>query len=611
MCTLPKLSITGFTLLLSAASAQAQWSSDPATNFVVSDAAGDQVQTKLVATADGGCYVSWLDSIGNGFDVRLQKLDVAGNEVWAEDGVLVADRCFSSTQDYGLAIDAAGNALLAFRDDRFSGVQVSAARVSPTGSLSWGTNGVQLTNTSDFVASPKITGTSDGEIVVAWSQGSSARLQRLDSTGANQWGSDVVLTPASGAYIASDLHAAGADAILSMVFQTGNFLSPKHLIAQKFDPSGATAWGATPVSVFDSGSLQIGNFPTFVPDGSGGAVLAWYGTSPLQVYAQHLLANGTEAFPHNGSVGSANASQFRVAPSVDFDAVTGETYLFWEETNTSQSQLGLSGQKFDASGAAQWGTNGSTLIPVGPGEIRNVRTVVDGSGCFVFWKEVPSLNQDVLKGRHVDAAGATDIATFDVSSTASGKSRMQAVRGTTGQVVLAWTDARNDAGDLYAQNVNADGSLGAALGINFCFCNGCPCGNDDPAAGCVNSTGVGATMVATGTTSVGADNLMVSGSSLKPSGPALLFAGTTQAGGGSGLAFGDGLRCAGGTIQRLGVRISSPAGAASWGPGLASIGSWVSPGDTRTMQIWYRDPVSGPCGGGFNTSHGVELVFGP
>ena len=81
MCTLPKLSITGFTLLLSAASAQAQWSSDPATNFVVSDAAGDQVQTKLVATADGGCYVSWLDSIGNGFDVRLQKLDVGQSSV--------------------------------------------------------------------------------------------------------------------------------------------------------------------------------------------------------------------------------------------------------------------------------------------------------------------------------------------------------------------------------------------------------------------------------------------------------------------------------------------------------------------------------------------------
>lgn len=600
-----------FAFLLLTASASAQWSSDAATNLAVADAVGDQVQAKLIPTADGGCYVSWFDSFGNGFDVRLQRLDAAGNEQWAHNGVLVADRSFSSTQDYGLGIDSTGNALLAFRDDRFVGTQVSAARVTPAGALDWGVNGIQLTSTTDFVGAPKITGTTDGEIVVAWTHDSGTRLQRLDSTGASQWGPDLILTPGAGSYLVSDLHAAGADAIVSMVHQTGNFLSPKHIVAQKLDSAGAALWGVTPLAVFDGGSLQIGNFPTFVPDGSGGAVFGWYSNSPLQVYAQHVLSNGTEAFPHNGSVGSSNASQIRAVPSVDYDAVTGETYLFWEEANAGQSMFGLSGQKFDGSGAPQWGANGETLIPVGPGEVRNVRTVVNGTGTFVFWKEVPSLGQDVIKGRHLDASGATDIATFDVASTPSEKTRMTAILGSTGQALLAWTDALVDAGDIYMQNVNANGSLGGELGTAFCFGVGCPCGNDDANAGCVNSTGVGATVVANGTTSVGTDNLIMTASDLKPNGPSLLFAGTIQVNGGSGLAFGDGLRCAGGTIQRLGVKTSSAGGEATWGPGLVASGSWVNAGDTRTMQVWYRDPSAGPCGGGFNTTHGVELVFTP
>ncbi|MFT7668674.1 MAG: hypothetical protein ACI8X5_001371 [Planctomycetota bacterium] len=602
-----------FSFLLLSTSLSAQWSSDAATNFALADSAGDQVQTKVVATPDGGAYISWFDSIGNGFDVRLQKIDASGTELWAHNGVLVADRGFSSTQDYGLGLDASGSAVLAFRDDRFSGVQISAARVSTTGSLTWGTNGIQLTNTGAFVASPKITGTSDGEIVVGWKQDSDVRLQRLDSAGSAQWAGDVVKTPVSGAYSVADLHAAGADAIISMVHQTGSsFTSPKHLVAQKLDSSGANLWGATPVSVFDSGSLQIGNFPSFVPDGAGGAVFAWYGVSPLQVYAQHLLSNGAEAFPHNGSVGSTNASQVRAAPSVSYDSVSGNTYLFWEEANLSQSQIGLSGQKFDASGAAQWSASGVTFIPVGPGEIRNVRTQANSGGCFVFWNDIPSFGADTLKGRHVDAASITDIGPFDVASTPSGKSRMTTAEMANGQVVVAWTDKRNDAGDVYIQNVKTDGTLGGGpLGTNYCFGAGCPCGNDDPIAGCANSTGSGARIFATGSTSIAADALSINGIDMRPNGPGLLFSGTIQVNGGAGLAFGDGLRCAGGSVTRLGTRIASGSGMATWDSGLISGGSWVAAGDTRYLQVWYRDPVTGPCSTDFNTSHGVELVFTP
>lgn len=449
--------------LIIAPVSHAQWSSDPAVNLPVADNAGDQVQPKVAPTSDGGCYISWFDGMGTGFDVRVQKLDVSGVEAFAHNGILVADRGFSSTQDYGLDVDASGNALLAFRDDGPGGIQITANKVSPTGTLLWGAAGVQLTNTSDFVAAPKIAGTSDGGAVVAWTQESSTRVQKLAADGSQVWFPEVVLTPAAGSYSASDLHDAGTDVILAIVHQIGDFYSPKHLVAQKLDSAGAPLWGATPVAVFDGGSLQFGNYPTFVPDGGGGAIFSWYDTASLQLqcYAQHIRANGTEAFPHNGSAVSTNATRIRVSPSADYNALTDETFVFWTEENSAQSQWGVYGQKLDATGTRQWTNDGSMVVPIGSDQVTQVRCHIEGPGAFVFWVKPSGATQDRLYGARLDGAGSIDIAEFYVSSTPSDKSRLATGRGTAGFTILAWQDARTDAGDIYAQNVNSDGSLGS------------------------------------------------------------------------------------------------------------------------------------------------------
>ena len=602
-----KLLNTSLTIALTASIAAGQWSDDPASNLAVSDAAADQVQPMIAPTADGGCYISWFDSIANGFDVRLQKLDAGGNEEWAHGGILVIDRGFSSTQAYGLDVDAAGNALVTARDDSGTGVQISAAQVSPSGVISWS---VTLTNTSAFVAAPKIAGTSDGGAVVAWTQDAVVKVQKLDSAGAPLWGAGLTLTPSAGTYSVADLHDAGTDVILSMVNQTGaQFWSPKHLVAQKFDATGSALWGSVPVSVFDSGSLQIGNYPDFITDGSGGAVFTWYGTGPLQCYAQHVLSSGLKAFPNNHVV-SFNTSQVRVDPSVAYDASSETTYVFWTEQNSGQSQCGLSGQKFNAIGDRQWTNQGTNLIPVGSPEIRQVKTLTSGAGVFVFWTHIPSFNNDTLHGAHVDSSGAFDIGPFDVSSTPSGKSRLDAEAGTTGQLILAWSDQRSDGGDILAQNVNADGSLGSSeLGTSYCFGAGCPCGNDDAAAGCANDTGSGATLGASGSTSISADDLVLKAAGLTP-GPGLFFQGDNAVNSGNGNPFGDGFRCAGGNVVRLEVQFANAANSFQTETTISvSTKGGVSVGQTKRYQYWYRDAGSSPCGSLFNLSSGYELVW--
>ena len=153
------------------------------------------------------------------------------------------------------------------------------------------------------------------------------------------------------------------------------------------------------------------------------------------------------------------------------------------------------------------------------------------------------------------------------------------------------------------------------LGSLYCFGDGagapCPCGNQgNPDAGCTNSGGSGAQLLAQGSASVSAGNLALSASLLVPGQAGLFFQGTADINGGSGSLFGDGLRCVGGNVTRLEVRMANSAGhSATTLPIAATVG--VGPGDVRHYQLWYRDSVASPCGTGFNLSNGLEISWTP
>ncbi|HEX4668256.1 MAG TPA: hypothetical protein VH207_16830, partial [Chthoniobacterales bacterium] len=202
-----------FTSLLATSAAFAQWSSDPMTNLGVALRPGDQVQPKIYPTANGGAYISWFDNDPNGhppfgYDVFLQRLSERGVPQFRGKGVRIADLGMSSTQDYGLDVDADGNALLAFLDDRFgSDTVVTAMKVSPRGERLWGRGGRQLGTGSDFRGNPKIAATSDGFIVVGFIDNSDLIFQKFDSDGNAIWGTDgVKITAPTGlTYSLADL----------------------------------------------------------------------------------------------------------------------------------------------------------------------------------------------------------------------------------------------------------------------------------------------------------------------------------------------------------------------------------------------------------------------
>lgn len=467
----------GFPLLLLVlvlvSSAWAQWSSDPSQNLVLSNISGaDQVQPKLQPLPNNYWYVSWFNNNPNdpppqGYDVYYQLLNDDGYEQFQHDGVQVAKLALSSTEDYGLAADAGGNALLAFQDDRLSSnPQITAAKMSPTAQPLWGPNGVSLTMGSASFNSPKVTVTSDGYIVVAWTQNNAVVVQRLTSAGGPTWHgpafllNGVVLQEPGYNYLLADLHAADNGSVIVSFVRNQGFGSNNYLYANKISSTGQPMWGSG-VHVYDGGSLQFGEFPYFTYDGAGGAIFAWYTSSPsLQVYAQHILSNGTEVFPHNGSAGATTGTDVRVDPSVSYNPSTQETFLVWTELDSLQSVQGIYAQKFNSAGARQWTDAGKTIVPLGNDAQINPVNVQIGSGALFAWYDQPNYGQGTINAIKLDGTGATVCPQFYISSASSEKERLTANIDSAGLSAFAWSDQRNGENDIYIQNVNPDCTLG-------------------------------------------------------------------------------------------------------------------------------------------------------
>jgi hypothetical protein len=453
--------------LILATSSWAQWSSDPSKNLALADKVGsDQVQPKVKPLPSGGWYVSWF-APPVGYSVYLQRLSPGGVEKFRHDGLKVAALTNSSTEDYGLDIDTEGNALLAFLDTREgSNQQVTAARMSPAGIALWGKLGVQLTKGPLTHSAPKIAGTSDGGIVVAWTTTAGNNLntvvlQKLDSTGHPLWGNGIVFREANYNYGLADLHAADNGSVIVSWIREQGFGSNRYIYANKLSTSGSLLWGKQ-VKVFDGGSLQFGAFPGFITDGNGGAVFAWYSSSPtLQCFAQHILADGTEAFRHNGSVASTDTSNVRVDPAASYRQATDEVFLFWTEEDSTQTFNGIYAQKFNSKGARLWGQTGEVIVPLGTDSQILPSNVQVGNGALGFWIDMKGFGNESIQAVRLQDDGKVQCAQFPVSTVMSNKDRPTAdIVTATGLAAIAFEDDRIGNNGIYIQNVNRDCSLG-------------------------------------------------------------------------------------------------------------------------------------------------------
>lgn len=473
-----------FSLWLSAESAFAQWSSDPNVNLAIADTSGSQELPKIAATSDGGCYVAWFDNRTSPYKVYMQRLNAQGVKQWAPQGLLVsANPQSSSLVDWDLAVDDSNNAIVVFTDTRNGGpINPFAYKITSQGTFAWGANGVQLSDSfSVFQANPKVVKTSDGNFVITWIFASTPRkvaLQKLNAAGVKQWGAGPIFLSGTGTenldyplLVASD----NGSVILQNSGYNGTAVSPSNyrIYARKLSSAGTPVWGANPDTVY--GLFRVSGFfvPKIFSDGNNGAFCLWQderGFANSTSYVQHITSAGTKMFPIDGTAGSTLAGRLHNDAWVSYTPSTGETYMFWYETNSSAQNLyGVYGQTFSTNGTRQWSDSGKAFKTLAPSTQPSfIRTFAKDSAAVVYYLEISTGQNRLVKGFKTDRNGNVlwGGVILSVSSATSGKGRLTGAFTSTGNSLLTWADSRVDANGVYAQELNFNGQLGVITGAN-------------------------------------------------------------------------------------------------------------------------------------------------
>jgi len=458
---------------------EARWPGDPFENLAICERGGNQYNTRVVCASDGGWFISWED-IAEGRNLYVQRLDAAGNLMWPSCGVLAAKRFGEATQGYDLAVDAQDCPVLVYQDIRDHRHQIYVTRLDGDGDHLWPINGIPLTDTTgdDFLCRPMVAATTDGAYVVGWSRDpdySTVHLdlhfQRLAPDGSPLWSEVIVWKDEDGAsFWLCDLNASDEGAVIASWVRHYGYAGPRHLWTQKIDPDGTPMWEAEEtrdghVVVYDGGTLQYGSLPPFATDGMGGAVFSWYRCAPgrLQVFAQHIRADGSEAFGHDGAAVSS-AYRDRCYPAACYNVATRETFVFWMEQVVGETIAGVYAQKFDDFGNRQWGDWGREVVPGCPYDYSHLNVCPHGDGAIGSWVETTAWKHSYLDASRLDGEGGFvwDPAIAGVSSICSDKDHPAVAINDYGMTAIVWTDDRGEGlgDDIYAQNISADGRCG-------------------------------------------------------------------------------------------------------------------------------------------------------
>jgi hypothetical protein len=401
----------------------------------------DTTQQVIGAVEDGagGAIIAWLDYRDPSYtELFAQRLNSRGEELWTEDGVLIAINPYGTTffrmlpdgsggaffsfpaQPIGhpvaarispegtllwqdnvsneslahwrapdLALDGTGGIYVCWAGDDGASYDIYAQRLDGDGNRLWSINGLRIVYLVHDQTDPRITlqGT---DAVIVWRDdtnppGIDLYAQKIDTTGATQWSSSGVPVYTGDVDIENDfqiLTTYNGDVVVAWKDdRNGNM----DIFAQLLRSSGAAGWTANGLPVCTAAYEQ--NQIRMIPYGIGGVILVWsdyrdLGSGYQQIYAQYIEGHGVPWWQTDGrTVGSAAASQY----GPEILAAGNDAIVAWNDRRSGENDIYM--QKIDGDGDPLWQSGGIAVTNTGYQE--NPFMVTDGSnGAIAAWDDV-------------------------------------------------------------------------------------------------------------------------------------------------------------------------------------------------------------------------------
>ncbi len=436
----------------------------------ISLASGEQA-IPLVATSENGTsYIAWFSNETGNYNVMLQKLDVFGNIQWDSAGLLVSDHeAMTWLTDWDMAIDQEDFAILTFQDVRNGNNNIYAYRISPEGEFVWGDDGLALSNSADFDAAPKVIVTNAGNVVIAWSpENEVVIMQKITPDGTLLWGESGITLSGDNRYSWPQLIAVGDDDVILKFFEdSGQILYPtRHILAQRYDANGDPVWDELAVITDAGGISGFTRTFAFINDGQDGFYIAWDDErnfpQPPSIFVQHIGADGTILLADDGVEATTNSSMNHYYANLALPPESDDIFVFWRETNANQNNWGIYGQKLSSTGQRLWTDNGKSFIDVSATNVDIVAARNSAEDMIVIYEEYSTVMNAGIKAMRIDTDGnyVWEDEKIDLCTVQSEKVHSVAGSFYNDQWIATWEDSRNGGKDIYAQNIQLDGSLG-------------------------------------------------------------------------------------------------------------------------------------------------------
>jgi hypothetical protein len=431
----------------------------------VSAALGDQLNCRVAPDGTGGAIVAWDDWRSDAGDIYAQRIDASGDVQWEADGIPVCTAFW--IQNVSLAITDEASGAIVFWGDYRDGTEaeIYAQRVDGSGNPLWPANGLATTTTGPEQYLASIVSDGAGGAVVAIEEtraGSEADIyaQRVDAFGDIRWteGGVGIGTGASSQYqpIAVSDEAEGAIVVYHRLDSLGYSIQ-----AQRISGAGALQWPAGGVNVCSSSDdRQVGQA---IPDGSGGAIIAWTaytGSEDSDIYVQRIDAAGNALWTASCGVPVCTTSGKQSDPALATDG-SGGAIVSWSDYRDGVSSADIYAQRISAGGSVLWAEGGIPLCAATSNQVGS-RAAADGSGgAIVVWQDYRSGMKSVdVYAQRVDASGLAVWTTNGVALTGTGAQNLPCISSdASGGAIVAWLDDRGVTGnnDVYAQRVNGAG----------------------------------------------------------------------------------------------------------------------------------------------------------
>ncbi|MBN2069899.1 MAG: T9SS type A sorting domain-containing protein [Candidatus Krumholzibacteriota bacterium] len=469
----PRRLTTSFLLFVSIVAltfpAQAAWVDN---GVRITEGERPEFESRIAPDGAGGAYIVWEQSFVSAFlknSIFIQRIDGTGNILWGSGGISLSPDSTIAWSPADVSPDGSGGALVCWTDGRDSETNsrdVYAQRLDSNGNRLWGRWGAEVYTGSEDQDYPLIVSDGAGGAVIVWRDNRDSnidlRAQRLDASGSMLW-------DPSGIPVCTDLSDQNRQQIATdgsggvIVTWDDDRASSNDIYAQRVDLNGIIKWDLDGIPICVRANQQT--FPRIVSDETGGAIITWQG-STVSLYAQRVDADGDTLWAANGIVVCSNPYGSRSDPQIAIDG-SGGAVLCWYDSRTPR---GIYGQRIDAAGDTLWNGAGAKIC-LAVGSMSDPRIASDGSGgAAIVWKE--SLRQQYDYGdvyaQTVDADGYAQGPSGGIAvCTAVNEQRyVHIATDSTGGGIITWTDNRYPAtsqSDIYAGRAYFNGSTDAEI----------------------------------------------------------------------------------------------------------------------------------------------------